>query len=305
MTRAEKALVLAGGEENTVTIGSAGPEFLVSMILQNIGRRHLLNHVKMDINQLYQEYTSKLEYQIYQFPRKRLLRRIHKLQEELTVVRLVNTWQTKAFNSFLQVLDPETFELPTADRLSMFPPESECISESLRSLQGKAVELEALEGRTQYLREQLKQSVEILEEDHGKAILMFTIITTIFLPLSFVTSFFGMNTSDIRNIDRTQAFFWVIAIPFTAAIVLIAIFKMSSRYLRTMMISIYNAFVNPSCFTVQLPSFGNPGASPSEPFHPAAQYAIAYKKPAFPGINGGGVPPSPPRIANPASSNFQ
>jgi hypothetical protein len=40
-----------------------------------------------------------------------------------------------------------------------------------------------LENRTQYLREQLKQSVEILEEDHGKAILVFTMITTIFLPL--------------------------------------------------------------------------------------------------------------------------
>jgi hypothetical protein len=183
--------------------------------------------------------TTLQEYQIYQFPRKRLLRTIHKLQEELTVVQLVNSWQTKAFDNFLQILDPRTFKLPTSDRISLFLPESECISESLKSLQSKAVELEALKKRTQYLREQLKQSVEILEEDHGKAILMFTIITTIFLPLfvfsistclprltgssSFVTSLFGMNTSDIRNIDRTQAFFWVIAIPFTAVIVLVAI----------------------------------------------------------------------------------
>ncbi|RYN19210.1 hypothetical protein AA0116_g2953 [Alternaria tenuissima] len=223
MTRAEKAVVLAGGEGSTVSIGNAGPEFLVSIVLQNIARRHLLTDVKMDVNQLYQEYTSKLEYQIYQFPRKRLLRTIHKLQEELTVVQLVNSWQTKAFDNFLQILDPRTFKLPTSDRISLFLPESECISESLKSLQSKAVELEALKKRTQYLREQLKQSVEILEEDHGKAILMFTIITTIFLPLSFVTSLFGMNTSDIRNIDRTQAFFWVIAIPFTAVIVLVAI----------------------------------------------------------------------------------
>ncbi|CAN9414361.1 unnamed protein product [Alternaria alternata] len=183
MTRAEKAVVLAGGEGSTVSIGNAGPEFLVSIVLQNIARRHLLTDVKMDVNQLYQEYTSKLEYQIYQFPRKRLLRTIHKLQEELTVVQLVNSWQTKAFDNFLQILDPRTFKLPTSDRISLFLPESECISESLKSLQSKAVELEALKKRTQYLREQLKQSVEILEEDHGKAILMFTIITTIFLPL--------------------------------------------------------------------------------------------------------------------------
>ncbi|CAN9429102.1 unnamed protein product [Alternaria alternata] len=197
MTRAEKAVVLAGGEGSTVSIGNAGPEFLVSIVLQNIARRHLLTDVKMDVNQLYQEYTSKLEYQIYQFPRKRLLRTIHKLQEELTVVQLVNSWQTKAFDNFLQILDPRTFKLPTSDRISLFLPESECISESLKSLQSKAVELEALEKRTQYLREQLKQSVEILEEDHGKAILMFTIITTIFLPL-LVFSIFNMLTQANR-----------------------------------------------------------------------------------------------------------
>jgi hypothetical protein len=65
----------------------------------------------------------------------------------------------------------------------MFPPEAECLGSDLKMLQSKATELGALEKRTKYLREQLKQSVEILEADHGKAILVFTMITTIFLPL--------------------------------------------------------------------------------------------------------------------------
>jgi hypothetical protein len=105
------------------------------------------------------------------------------LQEELSVVQLVNSWQQNTFDSLLKVLDPLSFDLPTPDRVIMFPPESECLKEGLRTLQSKATELKALENRTQYLREQLKQSVEILEEDHGKAILVFTMITTIFLPL--------------------------------------------------------------------------------------------------------------------------
>lgn len=83
----------------------------------------------------------------------------------------------------MKVLDPRSFETPTSDRVNMFLPESECLKEGLKNLQSKAVELGALESRTQYLREQLKQSVEILEEDHGKAILVFTMITTVFLPL--------------------------------------------------------------------------------------------------------------------------
>jgi hypothetical protein len=88
----------------------------------------------------------------------------------------VNGWQQKCFDSFLRVLDPSSFAQPTPNRVAMFPSEAEC-------LKSKAVELEALENRTQSLREQLKQSVEILEEDHGKAILVFTMVTTIFLPL--------------------------------------------------------------------------------------------------------------------------
>lgn len=66
------------------------------------------------------------------------------------------------------------------------------------------------------LSENSKQSVEINEEDHGKAILVFTVVTIIFLPLSFVTSYLGMNTSDIRDMDSKQALFWEIAIPLTA-----------------------------------------------------------------------------------------
>jgi Mg2+ and Co2+ transporter CorA len=95
----------------------------------------------------------------------------------------VNGWQQKCFDSFLRVLDPSSFAQPTPSRVAMFPSEAECLKAGLKNMQSKAVELEALENRTQSLREQLKQSVEILEEDHGKAILVFTMVTTIFLPL--------------------------------------------------------------------------------------------------------------------------
>jgi hypothetical protein len=63
------------------------------------------------------------------------------------------------------------------------------------------------------LPDRTKQILEINEEDHGKAIMVFTIVTVIFLPLSFVTSYFGMNASDIRDMNETQAVFWSVAIP--------------------------------------------------------------------------------------------
>ncbi|EDU48460.1 conserved hypothetical protein [Pyrenophora tritici-repentis Pt-1C-BFP] len=65
------------------------------------------------------------------------------------------------------------------------------------------------------LSDRTKQILEINEEDHGKAIMVFTVVTVIFLPLSFATSYFGMNTSDIRDMDQTQTLFWSVAIPLT------------------------------------------------------------------------------------------
>jgi hypothetical protein len=49
--------------------------------------------------------------------------------------------------------------------------------------------------------------------------MVFTIVTVIFLPLSFVTSYFGMNTADIRDMDSRQPLFWAVAIPLTVVTV--------------------------------------------------------------------------------------
>ncbi|KAF3914887.1 hypothetical protein ABW20_dc0106664 [Dactylellina cionopaga] len=53
--------------------------------------------------------------------------------------------------------------------------------------------------------------------------MVFTIVTTVFLPLNFVTSFFGMNTVDIRNIEQSQGIFWMTAVPVTVVILGLAL----------------------------------------------------------------------------------
>ncbi|KAJ5725046.1 uncharacterized protein N7483_006403 [Penicillium malachiteum] len=92
----------------------------------------------------------------------------------------------------------------------------------------KAIETD-LQERTEVFYELIKQverhethiiqRVDIIQEDHGKATLIFTIVATIFLPLSFVSSYLGMNTADIRNMDAKQVLFWEVATPFTVVVV--------------------------------------------------------------------------------------
>jgi hypothetical protein len=98
----------------------------------------------------------------------------------------------------------------------MFPYERSLLESCQEYLGMTAQEYRYLLARCGPLSDSTKQSLEITEEDHGKAIMVFTIVTVIFLPLSFVTSFLGMNTTDIRDMGSSSSLFWTIAIPLTA-----------------------------------------------------------------------------------------
>lgn len=49
------------------------------------------------------------------------------------------------------------------------------------------------------------------------------IVTVIFLPLSFVSSLFGMNTGDIRTLEKGQWIFWAVAIPLTVIVIVLSL----------------------------------------------------------------------------------
>jgi CorA-like Mg2+ transporter protein len=57
----------------------------------------------------------------------------------------------------------------------------------------------------------------------SRSVFIFTAITIVFLPLSFFTSYFGMNLTDIVKTDHDTNYFWLIAGPTSGSIV-IAIF---------------------------------------------------------------------------------
>ena len=70
----------------------------------------------------------------------------------------------------------------------------------------------------------------LLAESNNRAILVFTVITIIFLPLSFFTSYYGMNLKDIANTQHTQSYFWVVCGTSTAIIIgLTLLFGFQSR----------------------------------------------------------------------------
>lgn len=55
-----------------------------------------------------------------------------------------------------------------------------------------------------------QNELAILAESNNKAILVFTAVTIVFLPLSFFTSYFGMNLQGVVNTTKTESYFWAI-----------------------------------------------------------------------------------------------
>ena len=65
--------------------------------------------------------------------------------------------------------------------------------------------------------------IESNKDRQEAAIYAFTIVTVIFLPLSFVSSLLGMNTSDIRDMKQGQWLYWGAAIPLTGLIIILCL----------------------------------------------------------------------------------
>lgn len=209
---------------------SLGPEYLSSWLI----RRLLVKPIEgqLTIGDMYREYLSTIvstsqhslkaavltnsqQFQVNHRPGKRLLRSINLLQEELQVLKSINKSQVRLIRNYIEVLDNDSYEKDIPSRRTMFTYERLLLKSVTDNLDLAREDYDELLDRCGPLSEKTKQSLEINEEDHGKAIMVFTIVTIVFLPLSFVTSYLGMNTSDIREMDNKQSLFWMIAIPLT------------------------------------------------------------------------------------------
>jgi hypothetical protein len=119
----------------------------------------------------------------------------------------------------VKVLDSSSYRITDRVRINAFKrleqPAFESWSATYRDIEKETKKLQNQIAKTTQV---LRYNIEVAEEGHSKAILVFTLVTIVFLPLSFVASLFGMNTADMRNLQNTQSLFWAVALPLTAII---------------------------------------------------------------------------------------
>lgn len=181
----------------------------------------------------YAGYFGHLKFRLYRAPSTKLVLDLLQLQDELTIVIQVIKNQIKTILKLESLFQPlSEITASPIKRQSMSkgadspyspvdasPGTSAPVADIIDKLRRDMDDLTELRTNTSELVNRTVQLVNLRQEDHGQAILVFTLVTVIFLPLSFLSSFFGMNVSDIRGMQNTQWVFWSAAVVLTASVV--------------------------------------------------------------------------------------
>ena len=177
----------------------------------------------IDVIDLYERVVEKLALQVERKASRHLLLEINRVSEELEIILDVFKQQQKFLDGYRDLLDPGSFTPPpTVKRRIRFPFEESAIDRILKLVRERSSDCEELQTRVTRLSDQNVRLVETYQDDNNKTLLIFTVVTITFLPLSFVTGFFGMNVHGISDTNSTVLHFWAIAIPVTVGVGLLS-----------------------------------------------------------------------------------
>ena len=154
---------------------------------------------------------------------RRLLQKLNAFEEEVDIISDVLRQQIKVLSEFRDCLDPREFKRPTTARKMSFEFEEQGIERILVHINEQLRHCKELLERAKVLAVQNVQLVETLADDNSRALFVFTFITVLFLPLSFVAGFFGMNLAGIADTESRVTLFWYTALPLIAGILIMCI----------------------------------------------------------------------------------
>ncbi|KAL8673620.1 MAG: hypothetical protein Q9168_001975 [Polycauliona sp. 1 TL-2023] len=163
--------------------------------------------------QSYSRHMSVMAWSARHYPSKAVLHDISRTCEELEIIKGVIKTQQKAHSRIIEAIDRSLPKIKghkqnhhRSQGYKLARDASDRISFA-RSAWMKDGEGVGGCGATTGGGQETKQLVDIKVGDQGKAVMVFTIVTVIFLPLSFVSSYFGMNTADVRISSKVNGSF--------------------------------------------------------------------------------------------------
>lgn len=179
--------------EDALGIRAVGAEFLVAAIVTTIQNRsinlpeegalHTTAQSNLEVIDMYKKYNRHIHFEANRRPQRRVFIAIHELQEELDTLDMVIRGQEDMFRWYKRKINPEYSDLSHELRLRAYFFEGTYIDEQCDKLAERQAEIDRLQDKAAALNSHVGRMIEILEEDHGKAIRVFTVVTLFFLPM--------------------------------------------------------------------------------------------------------------------------
>ncbi|KAK4198538.1 hypothetical protein QBC40DRAFT_283526 [Triangularia verruculosa] len=198
-----------------------------------------------DISETYSSYLDTIESDITTKSSNRTHEyKLGRLKQEMSIVQWTVAWQRSIFDAMSQSstrswkLQPRStnpfapahrgayayHSLPAADsKVSAHGYRQLLIDEIVSFLDRRDKEFNELRNHASHLEEFNRNKLDTTRDRQERAIYAFTIVTIIFLPLSSIASIFGMNSSDVRDMELGQWAYWATAVPVTIFVIFLGL----------------------------------------------------------------------------------
>ncbi|KAI1771541.1 hypothetical protein F4818DRAFT_206615 [Hypoxylon cercidicola] len=228
--KAERAL-----SSPTNTMEEKGPgSFLISVGQHYVATRVICNLLRTPIHNnkhiipMYEALTKKLRSQIIRNPTKRQILTIGALMDQLRLVKDFYEWKRETLYCFDLVINPESYPrgFNHEEREKLFSNiEYGLISSEDKKLEKDIHQISQLLSACDRMIDKVGELTDIMKDDQGRAIFIFTTVTIIFLPLSLVATYIGMSGGTTgRDWGGIQSLFWEVSGPLTFGILHFCLF---------------------------------------------------------------------------------
>jgi hypothetical protein len=154
----------------------------------------------------------------------------HRPDEDYTRIAPVTYAQeVQPANDYMGLDDDFLFDMATSSKLS--PTDAGGLRglfflECSRLIEQREFEFRRFTEFSKDLERAIAYKMDFTRDRQERAIYAFTLVTIVFLPISTVSSIFGMNTTDVRDMNYSQWLYWVVAIPLTIVVILVGLWFM-------------------------------------------------------------------------------
>lgn len=196
LANAKKDILLEGTQdqgEDALGIQAVGAEFLMAALVTTVQNRSInlpdggglqtTAQKSADVIDMYKRYNSQIHFEANRRPQRRVFIAIHELEEELRALGRVLESQRRLLSWYTGKIEPRRSDLSYEVYREPYRFEMKYIDRQLHRLRLRQREVTRLQEKAAALKRHVGQMIAILEEDHGKAIRVFTVVTLFFLPL--------------------------------------------------------------------------------------------------------------------------